>query len=213
MSRGVIRLRPGQIRPRCTKARRATETNVLSPLTCHNDFSFIALRNPLLHIQYTTATSKKTRRTCTSTDQSEQDFASSACKDAEYTRNWTQFFGLLKDGPTRLGVDNFATYKPAGAPIRKWSPSSKQHDVNEKYVIECVERGTIDVQHRSGQLPEEPQPTEGFRADAMAKSLPRQPHEFYYDEIQGRPLPAIGARIFVTGQSAGTITSGLHSRR
>jgi len=161
----------------------------------------------------TTATSKKTRRTCTSTDQSEQDFASSACKEAEYTRNWTQFFGLLKDGPTRLGVDNFATYKRAGAPIRKWSPSSKQHDVNEKYVIECVERGTIDVQHRSGQLPEDPQPTEGFRADAMTKSLPRQPHEFYYDEIQGRPLPAIGARVFVTGQSAGTITSGLHSRR
>ena len=53
------------------------------------------------------------------------------------------FSGMLKPGPTTLYTDSFATVPRAGAPTRKWSPSSKQHDVNEKHLGECVERGII----------------------------------------------------------------------
>jgi hypothetical protein len=161
----------------------------------------------------TTAVSKKTRRTCVSTDQSESDFAGSACKEAEYHRNWMHFFGLLKDGPTDLSVDNYATATRAGSPIRRWSPSSKQHDVNEKYVAECVERKTIAVHHKPGSLPENPRSGDGFRPDAMTKALPRQPTEFYYDEIHGRrPLPP-GAHAAVDGTALCTVVSPVHSRR
>ena len=160
-----------------------------------------------------TTTSKKTRRTCTSVDQAESDFAGSACKEAEHKRNWMNFFGMLKPGPTTLYVDNFATVSRAGAPIRKWSPSSKQHDVNEKYLVECVERGVIRVEHRPGSLPEDPRPGEGFPPDAMTKGLPRLATEFYYDELHGRrPLP-YGARTAVDGTSLCTVTSPVHSRR
>ena len=161
----------------------------------------------------TTSTSKKTRRTCTSVDQAESDFAGSACKEAEYKRHWMDFFGILKPGPTTLSVDNFATVSRAGASIRKWSPSSKQHDVNEKYVVECVERGVIHVEHRPGTLPEDPRPGEGFPPDAMTKALPRLATEFYYDEIHGRRSLPPGARTAVDGTSLCTIMSPVHSRR
>ena len=161
----------------------------------------------------TTTTSKKTRRTCTSVDQAESDFAGSACKEAEYKRHWMDFFGILKPGPTTLYTDSFATVSRAGAPIRKWSPSSKQHDVNEKYLGECVERGVIRVEHRPGSLPDDPRPGEGFPPDAMTKSLPRLATEFYYDELHGRrPLPH-GARTAVDGTALCTIMSLVHSRR
>ena len=161
----------------------------------------------------TTAVSKKTRRTCVSTDQSESDFAGSACKEAEYHRNWMHFFGLLKAGPTDLSVDNYATATRTGSPIRRWSPSSKQHDVNEKYVAECVERKTIAVHHKPGSLPEDPQPGDGFRPDAMTKALSRPHTEFYYDEIHGRrPLP-VGKRTAVDGTALCTVTSPVHSLR
>jgi hypothetical protein len=161
----------------------------------------------------TTTTSKKTRRTCTSTDQSESDLAGSACKEAEYKRHWMHFFGLLRPGPTKLQVDNFATANRAGASIRKWSPSSKQHDVNERYVTECVQRGIIEVQHRPGSLPEHPQRGEGFPADAMTKALPRYATEFYFDALQGRRPPPIGARATVDATALCTVTSNVHSRR
>jgi hypothetical protein len=161
----------------------------------------------------TTTTSKKTRRTCTSTDQAESDFAGSACKEAEYKRNWMGFFGIRRPGPTRLGVDNFATANRVGSSIRKWTPSSKQHDVNEKYVTECVERKVITVDHRPGSLPEDPRPGEGFRPDAMTKALPRAATEFYYDELHGRRPPPVGSDVVVDGASLCVVTSPVHSFR
>ena len=161
----------------------------------------------------TTAVSKKTRRVAVSVDQSESDFAGSACKEAEYHRNWMDFFGLLKAGPTKLNIDNFATALRAGSTVRRWSPSTKQHDVNEKYVVECVERKTVAVHHKPGSLPEDPRPGDGFRPDAMTKALPRAATEFYYDEIHGRrPLPP-NTRSAVDGTALCTVVSAVHSPR
>ena len=161
----------------------------------------------------TTTTSKKTRRTCTSVDQAESDFAGSACKEAEYKRNWHGFFGIRQPGPTRLGIDNFATANRAGSTIRKWSPSSKQYDVNEKYLTECVERQVITVDHRPGSLPAEPRPGEGFRPDAMTKALPRAATEFYYDELHGRRPPPVGTDVVVDGAAMCVVTSPVHNYR
>ena len=161
----------------------------------------------------TTTTSKKTRRTCTSVDQAESDFAGSACKEAEYKRNWHGVFGIRQPGPTRLGIDNFATANRAGSTIRKWSPSSKQYDVNEKYLTECVERQVITVDHRPGSLPAEPRPGEGFRPDAMTKALPRAATEFYYDELHGRRPPPVGTDVVVDGAAMCVVTSPVHNYR
>ena len=161
----------------------------------------------------TTTTSKKTRRTCTAVDQAESDFASSACKEAEYKRHWMGFFDILKPGPTTLTVDNFAVFSRAGAPMRKWSPNSKQHDVNEKYVAECRERNIIRVEHSRGNLPEDPRPGEGFPPDAMTKALPRLPTEFYYDALHGRRTSPVGVRAVVDQRSLCTTMSDVHCHR
>ena len=161
----------------------------------------------------TTTMSKKTRRTCTAVDQAESDFAGSACKEAEYKRHWMGFFDILKPGPTTLTVDNFATFSRAGAPTRKWSPSSKQHDVNEKYLTECRERDVIRVEHSRGTLPEDPRHGEGFPPDAMTKALPRLPTEFYYDALHGRRTSPVGARAVVDNRSLCTTMSDVHSQR
>ena len=161
----------------------------------------------------TTTTSKKTRRTCTAVDQAESDFAGSACKEAEYKRHWMEFFDILKPGPTTLTVDNFATFSRAGSPIRKWSPSSKQHDVNEKYVTECRERNVVRLKHSRGNLPEEPRPGDGFPPDAMTKALPRLPTEFYYDALHGRKTSPVGARAVIDQRSLCTTLSDVHCHR
>jgi hypothetical protein len=83
-------------------------------------------------------------------------------------------------------VDNKATVLAAGAPIRKWSPASKQFDIEEKFIVECVERGIIEIQHKPGNIPENPQPGDGFVADAMTKPMNAYEMAFYYPELHGR---------------------------
>jgi len=77
----------------------------------------------------------------------------------------------------------YATF--AAAQIRKWSPASKQFDIEEKYVVECVERGIIQICHKPGRLPENPQPGDGFAADAMTKPMTAVEMDFYYPELHG----------------------------
>ena len=91
--------------------------------------------------------------------------------------------------PTVLQMDNYSTCLRTGAPIRKWSPASKHHDVIERYIGECVERGIIRVQHNPGKLPERPRPGDGFRVDALTKILSVDETEFYYRELHGAHLP------------------------
>ena len=83
-------------------------------------------------------------------------------------------------------VDNKATVLAAGAPIRKWSPASKQFDIEEKFIVECVERGIIEIHHKPGNIPENPQPGGGFVAGAMAKPMSACQMAFYCPELRGR---------------------------
>ena len=82
-------------------------------------------------------------------------------------------------------MDNFATFNSAGAPIRKWSPASKQFDIEEKFIVECAERGIIAIHIKPGNLPEDPRPGEGFVADAMTKPMTASEMAFYYPELHG----------------------------
>ena len=136
----------------------------------------------------TTAVSGKTHRVATSTYQAEAAWASKAAKQAEYTRNVHQFLSILRRGPTVLEVDNYATYINAGAPIVRWSASSKQHDIEEKYVVECVQDKKISLRHRSGSLPPQPQPHDGFTADCTTKCFGGPVFEHYFHHMQG-PQP------------------------
>ena len=133
----------------------------------------------------TTTHSGKSPRVLTSTYQAESSFAARACKEAEYKRNLFRFLHVLKPGPTKLYVDNYATFRAAGAQIRKWSPASKQFNIEEKYVVESGERDIIEVHHKPGSLPENPQRNEGFVADAMTKTMTAREMDFYYPELHG----------------------------
>ena len=133
----------------------------------------------------TTTHSGKSPRVLVSTYQSESSFAARACREAEYKRNFFRFLHVLKEGPTRLYVDNYATFLAAGAKIRKWSPASKQFDIEEKYVVECAENGVIEMHHKPGKLPENPQRGDGFSADAMTKTMTAREMDFYYPELHG----------------------------
>ena len=136
----------------------------------------------------TTAESRKGHRVATSTDQAEAQHAGSACKQAEYKRNFLRFLGIPMDQPTVLRVDNYATCQRNSSPIRKWSPASKQHDVLERYTVECAERGIVRLQHVPGNPPENPQPGDGFRVDALTKILPTPAAQFYARELHGPDL-------------------------
>jgi hypothetical protein len=140
------------------------------------------------HQAITTAESKKGHRVATSTDQAEAQHAGSACKHAEYKRNFLGFLGVPTDQPTTLSVDNYATYLRNSCSVRKWSPASKQLDVLERYIVECVERNIVKLQHSSGHLPEHPQPGEGFKVDALTKVLPMSSTNFYHRELHGPDL-------------------------
>ena len=67
----------------------------------------------------------------------------------------------------------------------KWSPASKQFDIDEKYVVECAERGVIEMYHKPGKLPENPQRGDGFSADAMTKTMTARETDFYCPELHG----------------------------
>jgi hypothetical protein len=78
-----------------------------------------------------------------------------------------------------------ATVLSAGGPIRKFSPNSKQFAIEEKYLIQAVEEGTVQVFHRSGSIPEAAEVDEGFMADAMTKPLQRNYADHYFRQLQG----------------------------
>ncbi|PHR00524.1 MAG: hypothetical protein COB29_15690 [Sulfitobacter sp.] len=78
-----------------------------------------------------TFSSTKSPRVCTSTYQAESAHATNACKEIEYKRNLFRFLRVLRETPTILEVDNYATFLSAGAPIRKFSPRSKQFSIEE----------------------------------------------------------------------------------
>jgi hypothetical protein len=136
----------------------------------------------------TTAESKKGHRVATSTDQSEAQHAGAACKQAEYKRNFLEFLGVPMGEPTTLKVDNYANYLRTSAPIRKWSPASKQLDVLEKYSVECIERKIIKLEHQPGHLPENPRPGMGFKVDVLTKIMPTAATDFYSRELHGPDL-------------------------
>ena len=136
----------------------------------------------------TCAESRKGHRVATSTDQAEAQHAGSACKQAEYKRNFLGFLGVTMDQPTKLYVDNYATYLRNSCSVRKWSPASKQLDVLERYTVECVERKIVKLQHTPGHLPENPRPGAGFKVDALTKVLPTMATDFYHRELHGPDL-------------------------
>lgn len=136
----------------------------------------------------TTAVSRKGHRVATSTDQAEAQHAGAACKQCEYKRKFFDFLGIPTTAPTHLQLDNYATYLRHSAPIRKWSPASKQHDVLEKYIVECAERGIIKPIHAPGHLPPNPRPGDGFKVDALTKILSTAATQFYARELHGPDL-------------------------
>jgi len=156
----------------------------------------------------TTAASGKSPRVVLSTYQAESTFAARGCKEAEYKRNLFRFLRVLRAGPSKLYVDNYATFNSAGSQIRKWSPASKQFNIEEKYVVDCVERGIVQMVHKHGHLPENPQPGEGFVADTMTKPMNAREMEFYYQELHG-----VNSSAFISRSVAHTLLSVLHFSR
>lgn len=136
----------------------------------------------------TTAESRKGHRVATSTDQAEAQHAAAACKQAEYKRNFFKFLGMPLTDPTPLYLDNYATYLRTNVFIRKWSPASKQHDVLERYLGECAMQQIIVPKHRPGSLPANPQPGDGFPADALTKIHDRSAVQFYTRVLHGPDL-------------------------
>ena len=156
----------------------------------------------------TTAASGKSPRVVLSTCQAESTFAARGCKEAECKRNLFRFLRVLRAGPSKLYVDNYATFNSAGSQIRKWSPASKQFNIEEKYVVDCVERGIVQMVHKHGHLPENPQPGEGFVADTMTKPMNAREMEFYYQELHG-----VNSSAFISRSVAHTLLSVLHFSR
>ena len=96
------------------------------------------------------------------------------------------FLGISKGETILFEIDNAATVLHAGSNTRKFSTASKHFKIDEKYVTQAVEQGVVTVKHKSGKLPPQPKPQQGFDVDAMTKVLPAPVLDFYFDELQGR---------------------------
>jgi hypothetical protein len=134
----------------------------------------------------TTYSSTKSTRVCTSTFQAESMHAFYACKEIVYKFRLLAFLRVLKPSPIVLYLDNAATVSAAGSLIRKFSPASKHFDIEQKYVVQCVEDGIIKVVHMPGSVDSgQPVPGDGFCVDCMTKPLPSSVLDCYFVEIQG----------------------------
>ena len=136
--------------------------------------------------------SSKSDRICLSTYHAESVFASKCCREMEYNANVHIFLGIRNNTspPMVLKCDNQATTFAAGAPIRKFSQRSKQFDIEEKYVQQCVEEGLISVIHVPGSINSTDSSNngyvmKGFCVDAMTKPLTGSLIKNYYGQLHG----------------------------
>ncbi|PHR10089.1 MAG: hypothetical protein COB29_01225 [Sulfitobacter sp.] len=134
----------------------------------------------------TTYSSTKSKRVCTSTFQAESAHAFHGCKEVVYKFHLFTFLDVVQAQPIVLYMDNAATVLAAGSLIRKFSPASKHFDIEQKYVVQCVEDGIVTVVHMPGSIDSDrPVPGDGFCADAMTKPLPSIILDCYFTEMQG----------------------------
>jgi hypothetical protein len=135
--------------------------------------------------------SGKPPRLCNSTNQAESIWASLLARELEYKSNVFIFLGLRDSNSPRilLECDNQATTQQAGAPIRKFSASTKHFDIDEKYVQQLVEEGLLKVVHVPGSIPtkgaDKQRARLGFPVDMMTKPLSAPVIKVYYPQLHG----------------------------
>ena len=116
--------------------------------------------------------SHKSSKVCTSTHHAETAHVSYACFEVIYKLHlFCDFLGVKRTKPVVIYTDSQATVLVSGAPIRKFTPASKQFDVEDKYVVQCVEDGLVKLQHIPGKPIQGSKYSEGFPVDMMTKPL------------------------------------------
>jgi hypothetical protein len=130
----------------------------------------------------------KSKRVVTSTMHAETYHGSRACRHACYIQQLMNFLGTNTGEPIKLALDNSSTVLSTAGPIRKFSPATRHFTMDDRFIVQCVEDGTIEVRHVPGdpqQMP--PSGDDGFAVDAMTKPLGATLLLHYYQFLHGTP--------------------------
>jgi hypothetical protein len=130
----------------------------------------------------------KSKRVVTSTMHAETYHGSRACRHACYIQQLMNFLGTNTGEPINLALDNSSTVLSTAGPIRKFSPATRHFTMDDRFIVQCVEDGTIVVRHVPGapqQMP--PSGNDGFAVDALTKPLGAILLLHYYQFLHGTP--------------------------
>jgi hypothetical protein len=130
--------------------------------------------------------SVKSQRVLTSTTEAETHHACKAAKHAVYVIQLLQFLDMYNDRPVLLQLDSLSTVSTSGATIRKFTPKQKHFHIDDRYLTQCVEDGTILARHVPGKPESLDQLGEGFPADALTKPLDASLLRYYFPALQGQ---------------------------
>lgn len=129
--------------------------------------------------------SVKSQRVLTSTTEAETHHACKAAKHAVYVTQLLQFLDTYNDQPILLQLDSLSTVSTSGASIRKFTPKQKHFHIDDRYLTQCVEDGTILAEHVPGNPASLDLPGTGFPADALTKALDASLLRYYFPALQG----------------------------
>lgn len=131
--------------------------------------------------------SSKSKRLHTCTAEAETHHGCRASKQGIYMGQLVAFLGVT-DGiqPVLLELDNLAVVCTSGSSIRKFTPKQKHYHIDDKFLMQCVEEGTIIVKHTPGTPKSFTGDDPGFPVDALTKPLGAQLLQYYYPALQGR---------------------------
>ena len=124
--------------------------------------------------------STKTKKKCLSSFEAESEHAAEGARHLMYKHQLWNEIGFNIKFPYKFYVDNRAVFLHNGGTVRHWSPRSKHHSIESRFLADLNEQRIVDVTHKHGN---------DFPVDAMTKPLPRELFSRYYARLHGPAAP------------------------
>ena len=105
-----------------------------------------------------------------------------------YIQQLMNFLGINTGELINLALDNSSTVISTAGSFQKFSPATRHFTMDDRFIVQCVEDGTVEVRHVP-EVPQQMPPSgdDGFAVDAMTKSLGTTLLLHYYQFLHGTP--------------------------
>jgi hypothetical protein len=96
-----------------------------------------------------------------------------------------QFLGCYTGTPILIRLDSLSTVNTSGSLIRKYNSKQKHFHIDDRFLMQCVEDGTVSIVHVPGE-PVDFDSDRGFPVDCLTKPLGIPLFKHYTPSLQGR---------------------------